>query len=89
MAYFANGTEGLGLEEQCHNCIHGINAEILCPVASVQLMYNYSQLDEGNKDLREAMNLLIDEQGSCLMRQTMEKAGITFDFSEREQLPLI
>ena len=87
MGYFSNGTEGFYLEEQCHNCLHGLNDEMLCPVALVQLTYNYSQI--GNDDLQAALNMLIDEHGICLMKHAIEKAGIRFDFSEREQLSLL
>lgn len=89
MAYFANGTEGLSLEEQCHNCLHGMNDELLCPVAHLQIEYNYKQLDAGNEDLRTAMNLLIDNRGSCLMMAAIRKAGIIIDLSAREQLELL
>ena len=88
MAYFSNGTEGDVLTEQCHNCLHGLDDEIMCPVTHVQLEYNYKQLDDGNQDLRAAMNLLIDERGNCLMRAAMEKAGMIIDLSGRDQLPL-
>jgi hypothetical protein len=62
MAYFSNGTEGDVLDNQCAQCPLG---QLPCPVALVQLEYNYEQLDDGNAKLREAMNLLINEQGIC------------------------
>jgi hypothetical protein len=88
MAYFANGTEGLGLEEQCETCLHGMY-DGLCPVVSVQLTYNYKQLDAGNGDLRAAMNMLINEQGQCRMKAAILQAGIVFDLSGKDQLPLL
>lgn len=88
MAYFSNGTEGLFLEEQCESCLHGMKDDLMCPVMHVQLEYNYKQIDDHNKDLRAAMNLLVDEQGNCLMKAAMEKAGIKFDLSGRDQMSL-
>lgn len=88
MAYFANGTEGDILTNQCHTCLHGMNDDVLCPVVSVQMTYNYDQLNDGNEDLRAAMNMLIDEQGNCRMCQAIKQAGVTFDLSERDQLTL-
>lgn len=88
MAYFSNGTEGLFLEEQCESCLHGMKDDLMCPVMHVQLEYNYKQIDDHNKYLRAAMNLLVDEQGNCLMKAAMEKAGIKFDLSGRDQMSL-
>ena len=89
MAYFANGTEGDALVEQCENCLHGMSDEIMCPVAAVQMTYNYDQLNDGNQDLKDAMNMLIDEHGICRMRNAIKQAGIVIDLSEREQLLLL
>ena len=88
MAYFANGTEGDTLNEQCHKCLHGMSDSVLCPVAAVQMEYNYKQLDDGNEDLHAAMNLLVNEAGECQMKAAMEKAGTTLDLSGKDQLPL-
>lgn len=63
MAYFANGTEGDVLEEQCSTCPLG---EKGCPIIHVQMMYNYDQI--GIPKLREAMNMLVDEKGKCQLR---------------------
>lgn len=41
----------------------------------LQLQYNYDQCDKGQKKLRDAMNLLIDEKGICQMRDVMIKFG--------------
>lgn len=89
MAYFPNGTAGEVLDEQCQNCLHGVSDSILCPVAHIQMIYNYQQLDEGNEDLRAAMGLLIQLDGTCQMKEAMEKAGTTLDLSGRDQLPLL
>lgn len=89
MAYFAKGTEGLNLDEQCDNCLHGMNDGIMCPVAAVQMAYNYIQLNPGNEDLRAAMNLLIGERGNCQMSAAMKTAGVVIDLSGREQQELV
>ncbi len=60
MAYFANGSEGEILEEQCARCPYG---ERPCPIIHVQMMYNYDQVKPGNEKLREAMDRLVDERG--------------------------
>jgi len=65
MAYFANSTEGAILDAQCDQCLH-TNPDIGCPIALVQMTFNYSQCD--NEELKEAMNMLIDKDGRCNMR---------------------
>jgi hypothetical protein len=62
MAYFANATEGDQLEMQCETCPVGDEA---CPIKLVQLVHNYDQC--GNDQLKQAMNVLIDEEGQCQM----------------------
>ena len=92
MAYFPNGSSGDVLDIQCADCPlgygwHDPKQKVLfdadpiprpCPVALVQFMYNYDQVRPGNEKLREAMNLLIDEKGVCLVRKELaevRKAG--------------
>jgi hypothetical protein len=74
MAYFSNGTEGAVLDEQCVVCPVGRHPNLPCPVLLLQLAYNYRQVDEGQEPLREAMNCLVNERGTCLMKKAMEKA---------------
>lgn len=88
MAYFPNGTAGQILDDQCDGCLHGVSDGIMCPVAYIQINFNYKQLDKGNESLRAVMNKLINEAGVCQMKAAMDKAGITFDSSGKEQLPL-
>lgn len=85
MAYFANGTEGLYLEEQCDSCIHGADESqsIMCPIYLVQQEYNYKQNDDG--DLRDCLNHLINNQGVCQMKRTLDKMGVKFDTSWQNQ----
>jgi len=87
MAYFPNGTAGDILQKQCDKCLHGMNDSLICPVVQVQLTYNYEQI--GNEDLQTALNILVDDAGTCRMRTAMIQAGITIDLSGREQLPLL
>lgn len=88
MAYFPNGTAGQILDDQCDNCLHGVSDGIMCPVAYIQVEFNYKQLDKGNEQLRAAMNTLINNAGECQMKAAMDKAGVKFDLTAKEQLPL-
>lgn len=76
MVYFSNGTEGMILDDQCSNCPVG---EDCCPVYSIQMMYNYAQLNKGNEDLKVAMDLLINEKGKCQIREALKRANGTPD----------
>lgn len=84
MAYFANGTEGACLENQCSDCPLGYGwndpnqGELFevereprgCPVYFVQMEFNYDQINKGNEQLRAAMNLLVDDKrGECQVRK--------------------
>lgn len=71
MAYFANGSEGEILDDQCAECKLSNDAD--CPVLWVQLTYNYKQLDKGSEILREAMNCLIADKGICQMKKCMDE----------------
>jgi len=71
MAYFANGSDGEYLEDQCIDCPLSCRP---CPVYAVQNNYNYKQCSKGNEDLRAAMNLLIDEKGNCKMLEALAEA---------------
>ncbi|MEN6360033.1 MAG: hypothetical protein ABFD59_08255 [Smithella sp.] len=79
MGYFPNGTAGMYLEEQCASCIMNDGPDsrdpVVCPVWAASLNYNSEQLKPGNEKLREAMNMLIDEHGNCLMKQQIENSG--------------
>ncbi len=79
MAYFANGTEGVILDEQCAECPVGEQINSRCPVHTIQMIYNYDQLKKGNEQLREAMNVLVDDKGKCQMRVAILKATVDRD----------
>ncbi len=65
--YFANSTEGDVLQQQCDDCVLG---QGMCPVMCVQGLHNYSQI--GNKDLRSAMSMLVDDKGVCQVRKQLK-----------------
>lgn len=70
MAYFPNSSAGEVLDSQCAQCPLGDGP---CPVASVQLLYNYDQLEDGQEKLQSALTTLVDEAGICqVRRQLME-----------------
>ncbi len=63
MAYFANSTEGDTLTRQCDDCPLG---QLACPILHVQMAHNYDQCS--NEQLKQAMNLLVNEKGVCQLR---------------------
>ena len=67
MAYFPNGASGEILDTQCADC-PAFHAEHACPVLAVQMMFNYDQQKEGNKQLREAMTMLVSDAGLCQVK---------------------
>jgi hypothetical protein len=83
MAYFPNGSSGDVLDAQCADCPLGYgwndpNQKRLfdpekqarpCPVALVQLMYNYDQV--GIEKFEDAMNCLINKDGICRIREQL------------------
>jgi len=71
MAYFANGTEGMILEEQCCEC--PVASDAPCPILWVQITYNYDQIEKGKRTLvSEVMDCLVDEKGQCKMKPIIE-----------------
>jgi hypothetical protein len=72
MAYFANGSEGAVLDDQCCECVLcDDDGEFCCPVMVVQNTFNYSQI--GNDDLAAAMNVLVAEPGKCQLKPYLDK----------------
>ena len=72
MAYFPNGTAGEHLDKQCADCIHE-DPEAGCPLALVQMEFNYSQHNKGQAKLRECLTLLINDHGDCQMKKQIDK----------------
>ncbi len=73
MAYFPNSSSGMEFDETCCECIHE-DPEAGCPVALVQMSFNYDQTD--NKKLAEALTMLINEKGECQMKPHIDKLRI-------------
>lgn len=73
MAYFANGSEGEYLQDQCADCVLG---QAACPILHVQMVHNYDQCRPGNEVLRQAMDKMIDDNGDCQMRVELLKVGV-------------
>lgn len=74
MVYFPNGTSGMILDEQCSECPIGESEDSCCPVHAIQMLYNYDQLNKGNEQLKDAMNLLVDGNGKCKVREAIVSA---------------
>ncbi len=65
MAYFSNGNEGMCLDDECADCIHG---EGPCPIYYVQTNWNYKAAN--NKVAREILDFLVKNSGTCAMKST-------------------
>lgn len=68
MAYFSNGSEGMVFNEQCERCRFG---EESCPIACIQLVYNYDACN--NKIATKIMDDLVEQDGTCMMFKQFEK----------------
>ena len=66
MVYFPNGSSGEVLDIQCADCPLGDGP---CPVMGIQMLYNYDQVDDGQEKLREAMSILVTDDGTCQVRK--------------------
>ena len=71
VAYFPNGSAGEVLDNQCAGCLLG---DAGCPTQLVQLMYNYDQIDVPK--LREAMEILVSEEGKCKTGSLLADLGL-------------
>jgi len=68
MAYFANGTEGAVFDRQCGICKYGQEP---CPIASVQLFYNYDAVN--NEVATNILDALVSDNGECSMYKEFKK----------------
>lgn len=68
MAYFPNGTAGVGFDEQCARCKYG---EEPCPIALVQTLFNYEACN--NKTARAILEKLVHDDGTCTMFERFKK----------------
>lgn len=73
MAYFSNGTEGIAFDLQCAKCKYG---EKSCPVAAMQLLWNYDQV--GNDLAEKIMDNFVQKDGTCTIYE-MAKADFAID----------
>lgn len=62
MAYFSNGTEGMVFDDQCAKCKYGRSP---CPIALIQMEYNYDQLKDTTGTARKIMDTLVNSKGVC------------------------
>jgi len=67
MAYFSNGTEGEVFDNQCLKCKYG---EKPCPIAGVQMEYNYDACN--NEVASKILNDLVKQDGTCVMFKMFE-----------------
>ena len=67
MAYFSNGSKGEVFDEQCSKCKYGDKS---CPIAFVQMEYNYKACNK--KTTRIILDFLIERDGSCTMFKEFE-----------------
>lgn len=60
MAYFSNSSEGSVFDCQEKGCRY---AQEACPIALVQIMYNYDAVN--NKVATEILDALVKQDGTC------------------------
>ena len=68
MAYFPNGTAGECFDNQCAKCKYG---EEPCPIALVQMNYNYDACN--NKVATAILGALVKNDGRCMMFECFKK----------------
>jgi len=78
MAYFSNSGEGSGFDEQCGRCKHG---EGPCPIAFVQMAYNYEACND--KVATKILDELVKQDGTCTVFE-MAKRDFASDGSQEE-----
>jgi len=71
MAYFESGDKSKVLDKQCLTCPLG---NYQCPVYTVQSLFNFDQMEEGNEKLRQSMIFLVDDAGVCQVKQLLEQS---------------
>jgi len=85
MAYFSNGSEGAVFENDCAGCLFGEDA---CPIAFVQINWNYEAARSENKVAGEILNHLVRqdektfEYKGCAMKKLLidKCAGVVENF---------
>jgi len=66
MAYFANGSEGMAFD--CEGCKYQLEP---CPIAYVQIEFNYDACN--NEVATKILDCLVKNDGTCMMKQMMDK----------------
>jgi Fe-S-cluster-containing hydrogenase component 2 len=80
MAYFSNGSEGMVFDDQCTRCKYGRHA---CPIAFVQMDFNYSQHNDKSGTAQKILGHLVKPDGTCTMWETF-KADFEIDPAQLE-----
>ncbi len=69
MAYFPNASDGGRLYAQCEDCPLNKDPDLNgCEVLMLHELFNYDQLGDGQEKLREAMTMLVADDGICQIR---------------------
>jgi hypothetical protein len=82
MAYFSNGSEGHVFDDQCGRCKFGKSP---CPIALIQISYNYDQLKDTTGTARKIMDTLVNDSGDCAVYE-MAKTDFAIDPNQLEDL---
>jgi hypothetical protein len=86
MAYFSNSTAGDAFDAQCGACPLGAGTgEHGCPVALVQLMFNYDQV--GNDVAEKILGILVSDKTLCAVYPLAKKLTHN-DEADENQLSL-
>lgn len=75
MAYFSNGSEGMVFDDQCAKCKFGQSP---CPIALVQIMYNYDQHNDKSGTATKILESLVKDDGTCTMWE-LAKSDFSID----------
>lgn len=75
MAYFSNGSEGMVFDDQCAKCKFGQHP---CPIALVQVAYNYDQHKDQSGTAAKILGTLVRNDGTCTMWE-LAKADFAID----------
>ena len=68
MAYFSNSSEGDVFVAQCGRCKYGQSS---CPIAFVQMMYNYDAVN--NAEATAILDALVKQDGTCTVFEMAKK----------------
>jgi hypothetical protein len=80
MAYFSNSSEGELFADECADCIFG---ERPCPIAMVQMNYNYEAAN--NETATDILNDLVKNDGTCMMLHEFGKELRIPDYVKKQQ----